>query len=165
MLDGPGELIEALKPVLDARPMDRALMKLVVDGGGVSGGVAWVESAIARPEGKILRGKPALAAGLWLYVDELDRSHKISQTDESDPTLSYWHGIMHRREGDFSNSHYWFRRVGAHPAMALVGGGYDVHRLIDDVETAHRAGRADEKLVALQRREWETLMRWCYENA
>lgn len=53
-------------------------------------------------------------AGLWLLAGELDRSHDISQSYES-AEGSFWHGIMHRREGDFGNAKYWFRRVGLHP--------------------------------------------------
>ncbi|HEX3725872.1 MAG TPA: hypothetical protein VHV08_06500, partial [Pirellulales bacterium] len=53
-------------------------------------------------------------AGLWLRHDFLDESHAISQEIETSGG-SYWHGIMHRREGDFANSQYWFRRVGHHP--------------------------------------------------
>jgi hypothetical protein len=56
----------------------------------------------------------ACLAGLWLMHDFLDESHKISQSIE-DPNGSYWHAILHRREGDFSNAKYWFRRVGLHP--------------------------------------------------
>ena len=55
-------------------------------------------------------------AGLWLLAGELDRSHELSQGIES-ATGSYWHGIMHRREGDFWNSKYWFRRVGRHSVL------------------------------------------------
>ena len=44
--------------------------------------------------------EPALRAGIWLYVDDLDQSHRVSQTVHT-PTGSYWHAIMHRREGDF----------------------------------------------------------------
>jgi hypothetical protein len=39
-------------------------------------------------------------AGLWLYHDFLDESHRISQ-DIATPTGSYWHGLLHRREPDF----------------------------------------------------------------
>ena len=55
----------------------------------------------------------AVQSGLLLWNDALDASHTISQNIES-RTGSYWHGIMHRREPDYSNAKYWFRRVGVH---------------------------------------------------
>ena len=55
----------------------------------------------------------ATQSGLLLWNDALDVSHTISQDIES-KTGSYWHGIMHRREPDYSNAKYWFRRVGIH---------------------------------------------------
>src|SRR5437762_3525484 len=56
----------------------------------------------------------ACRAGLWLAFNFLDESHTISQ-ELSTVEGSYWHALMHRREPDFSNSKYWFRRVGTHP--------------------------------------------------
>lgn len=59
----------------------------------------------------------ACLAGLWLLHNFLDESHRISQELHSS-TGSCWHAIMHRREGDYDNSKYWFRQAGAHPAFA-----------------------------------------------
>lgn len=72
----------------------------------------------------------ACLAGLWLYHDFLDESHALSQ-DIHTTTGSFWHAIMHRREGDFENSKYWWRRVGEHPAFA----------------TLHAAARAEFRLA------------------
>ncbi|SEN79101.1 hypothetical protein [Paenibacillus sp. OV219] len=59
----------------------------------------------------------ALRAGMYLLNDNLDASHSQSQEIEDDATGAYWHGIMHRMEGDYSNANYWFSQAGAHPAM------------------------------------------------
>lgn len=61
-----------------------------------------------------------IEAALWLVAGDLDRSHDISQ-DNASPEGSFWHGVMHRREGDFGNANYWFRRVGKHPAYIKLG--------------------------------------------
>jgi hypothetical protein len=61
----------------------------------------------------------ACLSGLWLLHNFLDESHTLSQ-DIHTPTGSFWHGIMHRREGDYDNAKYWFRRVGEHPAYAAL---------------------------------------------
>lgn len=60
----------------------------------------------------------ALRAGLLQMNDFLDRSHQLSQSIEGQGRHAagdYWHAIMHRREPDYGNSRYWFRRVGPHP--------------------------------------------------
>ncbi|MBW7459594.1 hypothetical protein ACFOLF_27230 [Paenibacillus sepulcri] len=62
----------------------------------------------------------ALKAGLHLCNDSLDESHSYSQEIEDDSTGSYWHGIMHRMEGDYSNANYWFHRAGAHLSQANI---------------------------------------------
>lgn len=59
-------------------------------------------------------------SGFWLLHDFLDESHAIS-LDLDTPTGSYWHGIMHRREPDYDNARYWFRRVGDHPIFPEIG--------------------------------------------
>lgn len=150
----------ALHALFQALPMDRAMAKLVVTMPPPAEHVALVERALADPS---MAGKESLAAGLWLYIDDLDRSHKISQRHEDDPTFCYWHAIMHRREGDFSNSLYWFGRTGDHPAMKAFPPklGYDARALVKRSEAAHAKGQAPAELVALQRAEWIELFGWC----
>src|SRR5687768_18283310 len=55
-------------------------------------------------------------AGLWLFFDELDRAHRIVQ-EVTSSSGSFWHAIVHRREGDFSNSKYWYARCADHPVL------------------------------------------------
>lgn len=154
----PEPIQTALAPLFALLPLDQAMSALCPRGGASPEARALVEAALKDPS---LAGSPALRAGLWLYVDELDRSHTISQ-DLKDATGSYWHGIMHRREGDFSNSHYWLHRTGRHPAMALLK-GYDGHALVDAAEAAHPENPAD--LVQRQREEWANLFAWCAARA
>ncbi|HEY3331274.1 MAG TPA: hypothetical protein VGK19_14695 [Capsulimonadaceae bacterium] len=47
-----------------------------------------------------------------LDAGSLDPAHKIAQRFEGDPLADTIHAIVHRREGDFSNSIYWWNRVG-----------------------------------------------------
>ncbi len=67
----------------------------------------------------------SVKAGLYLVNDYIEAAHVAAQAaDETgqNTTAAYWHGIMHRREPDYDNARYWFRRVGAHAVFSAIGG-------------------------------------------
>jgi hypothetical protein len=150
--------------------------------------------AALRPESLVEPEKPAdrpmtlaCLAGLWLAHDFLDESHKISQDIET-PTGSFWHGIMHRREGDFENAKYWFRRVRQHPifddlrlhaarlareagkvpeaAYLLDQAEWDPFKFVDLCRVAVDGPEPLRTLcMKVQNSEWELLFAYCYEKA
>jgi hypothetical protein len=68
-------------------------------------------------------GQPAhfglVRGGLLYAVDAIHEAHTFFQDAKGD-LGAYWHGMMHRREGDFDNARYWFRRAGALPCFAAL---------------------------------------------
>lgn len=155
MLTLPNEIADACAPLFAAVPFDSAMGLLV---GSAPKHGALIEETLKHPA---LAGRADLAAALWLYADDLERSHVVSQSLE-DATGAYWHGIMHRREGDFSNSHYWMRRAATHPLRQSMP-DLDPDRLVDAVAAAN--GIDDTDLVAKQREEWKALFEWCAAQA
>lgn len=143
------ELGRKLEELFGAHPLDRAMPNLI--GSLPSPFTSAVEE---------IEGSPLVLSGLWLYVDDLDRSHTLSQNIHTS-TGSYWHAIMHRREGDFWNSKYWFRKVGEHPVIGLLG--YDPFDFVDRCEADK--GKNTLELLELQRKEWRTLFDWSLKEA
>lgn len=163
---GPGDPNDPARPKLKSLTIERAFAPHPIKDAGMAN---------------------ACCAGLWLHHDFLDDSHKICQAIET-TTGSYWHGIMHRREPDYSNSKYWFRRVGVHPifgslrvaAAELAGtatlhasatflttqSDWDPFAFIDLCEAAS-AGRSPHEMLCrqVQQCEWELLFDYCYHHA
>jgi hypothetical protein len=132
----------------------------------------------------------ACLAGLWLYHDFLDESHRLSQ-DGDDVSFRFWHGIMHRREPDYGNAKYWFRRVGNHPVYnrlldearalgrkdpaaesdasmrrLLADRSWDASAFVDLCEAAEGGRPAIENLCRwIQLCEWRLLFDYCYRKA
>lgn len=80
------------------------------------------DESLAERDAARLPYARAVKAGLHLWNGSLDASHAIAQ-DIENATGSFWHGIMHRMEGDYSNAKYWFRLVVAHPIYELLYAG------------------------------------------
>jgi hypothetical protein len=58
---------------------------------------------------------PALAGLWWDAKGDWTRAHEFAQQDEG-PEGSWVHAYLHRKEGDVSNSGYWYGRAGKPPA-------------------------------------------------
>ena len=55
---------------------------------------------------KLLEAIELAQAGKW------DGAHEIVQQFETDATAAWIHAVLHKIEGDESNSRYWYNRAG-----------------------------------------------------
>ena len=191
----PWQAVDVLSPparAAAAANAGAAYARLVVHGEGSHEGKRILETL--RPE-QMLREPArspddarAMLAGLWLWHDWLDASHMISQ-ELHNPTGSFWHAIMHRREGDFSNAKYWYARCRHHPVLEripalaratlgeaavstaplhhILAGAWDPDGFVDVVEAVHRkpSDPLHDAAARLQQVEWRALFDYCARRA
>jgi hypothetical protein len=127
-------------------------------------------------------GKPPMLTlvrgGLLYALDAIDEAHKIFQDSPGD-LGSYWHGMVHRREGDFDNARYWFRRTGEltffgelHSAASAYSAdmgrqsNWDPYLFTGACEQA-RFGETEglKDLATLQRLEFEAIFAYCWRQS
>ena len=161
---------DLLKKLTPAEPLDWELPGKIRDASDevLSGGKEIADRKIFA----LVRG------ALFYAVDALDAAHRIFQ-DEPGDLGSYWHGMMHRREGDFDNARYWFRRAGRlsisdrlHEAAAAVSAtmakqeSWDAYLLTGMCEQA-KFGDTDAvpECVRLQRVEFDEMLAHCWRQS
>ncbi len=189
MQDPTDPLSKIARTILSLEP--HAYRKLVPDGPGLTQARDILEStkpadlldqSIRNPQ-----EAQALLAGLWLWHDYLHESHAIAQKIDT-PTGSFWHAIMHRREGDFANSKYWYARCADHPVLntlaahagavvhqlpadngilKVVISGWNPNGFVDLVADVYRKpdDPRHEVAVRLQQLEWRILFEACARAA
>jgi hypothetical protein len=161
------KLLEKLTP---SEPLDWDLARVVreADDAKLAGGKQIGNAAAFA----LIRG------GLLYALDALEPAHAIFQEAHGD-LGSYWHGMMHRREADFDNARYWFRRAGTLPFFGALHGAasavssdmarqsnWDPYLFTGQCEQA-RFG-AEElvgEMAKLQRIEFEVLFDYCWRQA
>ena len=125
----------------------------------------------------------SLLCGLWLWHDCLPEAHQLAQNIPTE-SGSFWHAILHRREGDFANSKHWYSQCRHHPVLQalnnqaaqvlnplpadkrllkLTWDGWNPAYLVDLVAQYHPDTKDEfhQILIILQQLEWKVLMEYC----
>jgi hypothetical protein len=150
----------------------------------------WLEAVLDREIDKVLGStlrperQQLIRALLLLWHDHFEPAHSIAQ-EIANQDGSFVHGILHRREPDYGNAAYWFRRVGEHPVFSelaersrallqkrsqgqladelILAGQWNAFGFIDTCERANRRGVSEEHknlLREIQEIETRSLLEW-----
>lgn len=127
----------------------------------------WEAAGVLGVEG---RQADCLRALVLVWHDHPDAAHRLVQ-DLAGGDAAWVHGIVHRREPDFSNARYWFHRVGSHrllevlaeaaapvlaghaslPYRLIRDGEWDPMAFIDAVAWVARPGGSESAAIGLLR--------------
>ncbi|RSH85748.1 hypothetical protein EHS25_003889 [Saitozyma podzolica] len=91
-------------------------------------------------------------AALHLANDDIHNCHEIAQAHEGDTIADILHATLHRREGDYWNSKWWWSRIPAHPTIKSVA---DSKAFVDACERLNGTGSKEED--QLRERQWDEL--------
>jgi len=117
------------------------------------------------------RDPESALAGLLLYFSCLNEAHELIHRFETSDG-AYWHGIMHRMEGDAYNAGYWFRYVRSHPVFPALaseaaqlgyapGPTWDPFAFIRFCKAATPGSAEDQLARRVQLAEWQLLFDYC----
>ena len=159
----PATVAGFVRPVLPPDGSDERLGDRV--GFGTPEGEAVLPQLRETPGDRLLPGSPgpaadAVKAGLLLLHGDLDGAHELAQRHEGYADADAWHALVHRLEGDYGNSGYWWRRAGDHPAFPVIAEAagvavWDPHALTE----TFRRDPADPAVRAAQACEFAALLR------
>lgn len=161
---------ESLRKLIPSEPVNYALVRHIqgADDAEIAGDLPIKNAEMFA----LVRG------GLLYALDAIPEAHVVFQDAKGD-LGSYWHGMIHRREGDFDNARYWFRRSGILPvfsdmhraasafsALMARQANWDPYLFTGECEQA-RFGETEglNDLVALQRVEFELLFDYCWRKS
>tara|TARA_B100000029_G_C17597620_1_gene964720 strand:+ start:2110 stop:2556 length:447 start_codon:yes stop_codon:yes gene_type:complete len=114
-----------------------------------------------------LNSSDLIKSALHLLNDDLYSSHKLSQKILSKEG-SYLHAIMHRREGDYSNSKYWCNQIGNHQIWETMSRNFDEWDPFSFIDWCQKASKGHNKkpINYLQRIQFKelSLLLDCFNN-
>ena len=128
----------------------------------------------------------SVRAGFFLIAGAFEEAHSIVQELETLEAY-YWHGIIHRREPDWSNAKYWFRRLGHHLVfddltklvrdqssqsqqsgqVLFPSGKWDAFKFVDFCQSSESEENSEtlDNLIFFQQYELEMLLKHCLREA
>lgn len=75
---------------------------------------------------------PAVEAGLHLLNSDMLSAHFLVRKAQGKREADYWHGILHRIEGDYRNSRAWYENMDIELVGKFHGSVKQAHKFCDD---------------------------------